>query len=372
MTGNKISLGVLAGAVVLGLNGPATTQQLSASASGAEIAALNQAQPGFALVGALPAFGSDGFGWMRAPQLAPAPTLFTSAPLPLPGADQKWSVGYRSTQRPTRPQRFVRAQPGWSAVVATAAPLPAGGAAGSASLTYQSPASWHLGAGIEASVASAPALGVAGGRQGYGIEAFAAFAPPGGLRVLASSVGAAAQSHPAPGASLVAAEPPRDVKAYGKSVQLSWEFDLYGASSLMPFARVDAFDTTLAPYAEARGPLPAEYYQTEDHVRVARIGIEGAAYAADNFRFWLRGNWGHRTQGTLAENTGKLFSFYTGFADPGLGAARDWGEAGIGLGWQIQPGMTIQASVGGASDGERDATVSGAFGLNWRSETSGC
>lgn len=362
MTKNKLALGVLAGAAALGLNGPATTQQVSALPASSEIAISGfsaASQPVFAAASAPAPFAAV-LG-------APGPSagdLFTTAPLKLTAGGQSWSVGYRSQSRAAAPASFARSNPRWPAVTGAPQASRGDGGSGALSLAYQT-SSWHLGAELQASAPGEKALAM--DRQSYGVEAFAAFAPPGGLRILAATVGSASESGPAPGAlGLGALEPKREVKSYGKSVQLGWEIEVAGASSLMPFARVDAFDTTLAPYAEARGPLPPEYYQIEDHVRVARIGIEGAAYATDNFRLWLRGNWGHRTDGNLVENTGKLFSFYTGFADPGLGASRDWGEAGFGLGWRIQPGMTINASVGGASDGDQNPTVSGAFGLNWR------
>lgn len=365
MIRNRISLGVLAGAAILGLNGPATTQQISQSAGRMDDLTLALGEAPVSSLGTLhPLAESSGFDWIQRAQPASAVTFSASR---LAAGDRKWLAASRPSAVPS--PRLARPRFGWSAV-AGAPPLSRGNAGiGHYEFADRSGSSWHLGAGLnsEASQENTVSPGLAA-REAYGVEAFAAFEPPGGLRIFAATVGSAAETRAAPGTlgRLGAPERKRSAKSYGKSVQLGWEIEVAGASSLMPFARVDAIDTTIAPYAEATGPIPPEYYQVKDHVRVARVGIEGIAYAAENLRLWLRGNWGHRTEGAMDANTGRLVGFYTGFADPGTGAGRDWGEAGLGLGWQIQPGMTLQASVGGASDGVRDATVSGAFGISWR------
>jgi outer membrane autotransporter protein len=134
----------------------------------------------------------------------------------------------------------------------------------------------------------------------------------------------------------------------------------------MPFARVDAIKATIEPYAEAISPLPAEYYATQEHQRVARFGIEGIARPAQNIKLWLRGNWGHRTSENPVETTGKLVGLFTGFTVPRTSGSQNWAEAGLGLGWRLQQGMLLQASVGGASDGKANPSVSGALGLSWR------
>lgn len=150
--------------------------------------------------------------------------------------------------------------------------------------------------------------------------------------------------------------------AFGAAFTAGWELPLSNAVSLMPFVGYEVSTLKLDAYTETSGAFPARFDETEDTLRITRLGVEASAAISDGASLWASAAWAHRLSDRSPELSGQVIALATPFTVPGVSVNAEWIEAAVGARWRLNERAQMHVTLGGASDGDTAPSVHAGIG----------